>query len=201
MTHHLLQDIEKKFIKKLPLIRPGYTVRIHQKIREGEKERVQVFEGLVMGFNAGHGGSKMMKVRKMVQGIGVEKTFPLYSPLVTKIEITKTPKVRRAKLFYMRELSGKATRLRAHVGLTAKDEKYSKKKADLMESMGVDHKAQAAAEAEKMESMMEAPAEGAPKGEAEETTAPQTPEVKTEEAKAPEKTETKAEAKKEEKKD
>lgn len=165
MTHHLLQDIEKKFVKKLPVIRPGYTVKISQKIREGEKERVQMFEGLVLGFNAGRGASKMIKVRKMVEGIGVEKTFPLYSPLITKIEVTKTPKVRRAKLFYMRELAGKATRLRTQVGLAAKDEKYGKKKAELLEGMGIDASADAAAateapaaEGEQMELVMEAPA-------------------------------------------
>ncbi len=164
MTHHLLQDIEKKFVKKLPVIRPGYTVKISQKIREGEKERVQMFEGLVLGFNAGRGASKMIKVRKMVEGIGVEKTFPLYSPLITKIEVTKTPKVRRAKLFYMRELAGKATRLRTQVGLAAKDEKYGKKKAELLEGMGLDAATAAtateapAAEGEQMELVMEAPA-------------------------------------------
>lgn len=164
MTHHLLQDIEKKFVKKLPVIRPGYTVKISQKIREGEKERVQMFEGLVLGFNAGRGASKMIKVRKMVEGIGVEKTFPLYSPLITKIEVTKTPKVRRAKLFYMRELAGKATRLRTQVGLAAKDEKYGKKKAELLEGMGLDATDATAAteapaaEGEQMELVMDAPA-------------------------------------------
>lgn len=160
MTNIIVQDIEKKFVKKLPVIRPGYTVRISQKIREGEKERVQVFEGLVLGFNGGHGASKMMTVRKIVEGIGVEKTFPLYSPLITKIQITKTPKVRRAKLFYMRGLAGKATRLRTQVGLAAKDEKYSNKKAALMEGMGADSTAEVkAAEAEQMEMVMEAPAQ------------------------------------------
>ena len=136
MSHQLLQEIEKKFMKKLPVIRPGYSVRISQKIREGEKERVQVFEGLVLGFNAGHGASKTIKVRKMVEGIGVEKTFPLYSPVITKIQVTKTPKVRRAKLFYMRNLAGKATRLKTQVGLAAKDEKFGKKRAEMLEAMG-----------------------------------------------------------------
>lgn len=166
MTHILLQDIEKKFVKKLPVIRPGYTVRIHQKIREGEKERVQIFEGLVLGFNGGHGASKMIKVRKMVEGIGVEKTFPLYSPIITKIQITKTPKVRRAKLFYMRDLTGKATRLRTQVGLAEKDEKFGKKRAELLEAMGANVAPTATAEQTEMV-MEEAPAvEAAPAPEA-----------------------------------
>lgn len=178
MTHHLLQDIEKKFIKKLPVIRPGYSVRISQKIREGEKERVQIFEGLVLGFNAGHGASKMIKVRRMVEGIGVEKTFPLYSPLITKIEITKTPKVRRAKLFYMRELAGKATRLRTNVGLAAKDAKYGKKKSQFMEAMGMDAAAAPAnaAAAEKAEQLEMLPETPAVEVETPATKAPATPE-------------------------
>lgn len=170
MTHHLLQEIEKKFTRKVPVIRPGYSVRISQKIREGEKERVQNFEGLVIGFNSGHGGSKMIKIRRMVEGIGVEKTFPLYSPLITKIVVTKTPKVRRAKLFYMRKLTGKATRLRSSVGLAAKDEKFGKTRSELMEGMGVDTAAEPvvsnAAEAEQMALIPDAPVEtSAPEAE------------------------------------
>ena len=90
----------------------------------------------------------MIKVRKMVEGIGVEKTFPLYSPLISKIEVTKTPKIRRAKLFYMRNLAGKATRLRTSVGLAAKNEKYSSKRAELLEGMGYDAIEPAAAKEE-----------------------------------------------------
>lgn len=169
MTHHLLQEIEKKFIKELPVIRPGYTVRISSKIREGEKERVQTFEGLVIAFNGGQGVSKMIKVRKMVEGIGVEKTFPLYSPIITKILVTKTPKVRRAKLFYMRGLAGKATRLRTQVGLAAKDAKFRSKKAELLEGMGLDAAAEpVVSNAQQMELGMEAPA---PQQKAENTAA------------------------------
>lgn len=142
MTHLAIQDIENKQAKsKMPVLRPGYTVRVHQKIKEGEKERIQIFEGLVLGFNGGHGVSKMFTVRKIVEGIGVEKIFPLYSPVVAKIEVIKTSKVRRAKLFYMRNLAGKSTRLRSVVGLSAKDEKFNKKKSDLMEAMGANEPA------------------------------------------------------------
>lgn len=135
--HLAIQKIEKKFIKKIPVIRPGYTVRVHQKIREGEKERVQIFEGLVIGFNAGSGASKTMRVRKIIEGIGVEKIYPLYSPVIAKIEVKKTPKVRRAKLFYMRNLSGKSARLRTKTGLSEKDLKFGKKDTELAEGMGV----------------------------------------------------------------
>lgn len=112
MTHLLVQKVERANLKKLPEIRPGYTVRVHQKIKEGEKERVQIYEGLVIAMNHGHGASKTMMVRKMVEGIGVEKIFPLHSPNIEKIEVVKIGKVRRSKLFYMRNVSGKAARLK-----------------------------------------------------------------------------------------
>ncbi len=123
MTHTLLQGIEKKFInKKTPILRPGYQVRVHQKITEGNKERIQVFEGLVISMNAGHGASKTFTVRKVVQGIGVEKIFPVYSPRIAKIEIKKTFKVRRSKLSYLKKAGGLSKRLSAKLGLTEKDE-------------------------------------------------------------------------------
>ncbi len=154
--HLAIQKIEKQSIKKIPVIRPGYTVRVHQKIREGEKERVQIFEGLVMGFNAGSGPSKTMRVRKIVEGIGVEKIFPLYSPIIAKIEIRKTPKVRRAKLFYMRDLSGKSARLRTQRGLSEKDIKFGKKDVELVEGMGVSLESAATAPVVEEESVAQA---------------------------------------------
>lgn len=113
MTNLLVQKIEKKQIRKdIPEIRPGYTVKVYQKIKEGEKERIQVYEGLVIAMNHGHGVSKTMIVRKMVEGIGVEKIFPVNSPNISKIEVVRIGKVRKSKLFYMRDISGKAARLR-----------------------------------------------------------------------------------------
>lgn len=113
MTHLIVQQVEKKHIKaENPEIRPGYTVKVHQKIKEGEKERVQVYEGLVIAMNHGHGSSKTMTVRKSVEGIGVEKIFPVHSPNIVKIEVIKIGKVRRSKLYHMRHVSGKAARLR-----------------------------------------------------------------------------------------
>ncbi len=113
MSHLIIQKIEKKQINPdVPEIKAGYTVRVHQKIKEGEKERIQIYEGLVIAVNHGHGPSKTMIVRKVVEGIGVEKIFPLNSPSLAKIEVIRIGKVRRAKLYYMRDISGKAARLK-----------------------------------------------------------------------------------------
>jgi len=114
-THmqHLIEEIQKISLKKkIPELTPGMTVRVHQKIKEGDKERVQVFEGVIIAIGSGKGVDKNFTVRKLVDNIGVEKTFPFHSPIVTKVEIKKTGKVRRAKLYYMRNLQGKAARLK-----------------------------------------------------------------------------------------
>ena len=107
-----LQDIQRLAIKKVPTIRPGNTVRVHQKIKEGEKERVQIFEGLVIKIGSGHGADKTFTVRKIVEGIGVERVFLFYSPQIVKIDVKKESKVRRSKLYYMRDRSGKSARLK-----------------------------------------------------------------------------------------
>ena len=117
---------------EMPEIKPGYTVRVHQKIKEGEKERIQVYEGLVIAMNHGHGASKTMTVRKVVEGIGVEKIFPIHSPNLAKIEVVRIGKVRRSKLYYMRNISGKAARLREvlvgkHDAMAAEEPKAAKK--------------------------------------------------------------------------
>jgi large subunit ribosomal protein L19 len=125
MTDLKIQALEKKFtsMRKMPVLRPGYTVRVHQKIKEGEKERVQIFEGMVIALGTGQGSSKTVTVRKVVQGIGVEKIFPIYSPNVVKIEVKKTFGVRRAKLYYLRDMEGLSTSLKAKLGLQEKDTK------------------------------------------------------------------------------
>lgn len=132
MTNIKMQELEKTLTnkKKMPVVRPGYLVRVHQKIKEGEKERVQIFEGLVMGTNSGHGSSKTLTVRKVVEGIGVEKVFPIYSPNVVKIEVKKTFAVRRAKLNYLRKSEGLSNRLKAKLGLIERDEAMTKKTDD-----------------------------------------------------------------------
>jgi large subunit ribosomal protein L19 len=111
---NLLQEVQKLAIskKKVPDVKIGNTVKVHQKIKEGEKERIQIFEGLVIAINSGHGADKTITVRKVVEGIGVEKIFPLYSQNIEKIEVKKQSKVRRSKLYYMRGRMGKSARLK-----------------------------------------------------------------------------------------
>lgn len=112
MNMQLIQQIGKKSMKKVPDIRTGSTVKVHQRIKEGNKERIQIFEGLVIAVSASFGPNKTFTVRKVVGGIGVEKVFPLYSTNITKIQVTKTSDVRRSKLYYMRKRSGKSARLK-----------------------------------------------------------------------------------------
>jgi len=108
----LLEKIEQAELKKdLPNINPGDTVRVHVKIKEGDKERIQVFEGTVIRLRRASNHSTLT-VRKISFGQGVERIFPLHSPVIDKIEVTRSGKVRRAKLYYLRKLKGKAARLR-----------------------------------------------------------------------------------------
>jgi len=97
---------------KLPQINPGDIVRVHQKIKEGDKERIQVFEGIVIKTHRKIGPNATFTVRKIASGVGVERIFLLQSPNIVKIEFKKSSKVRRAKLYYLRNLSGKALRLK-----------------------------------------------------------------------------------------
>ncbi len=99
-TVHELNQAKLK--NDLPDIRPGYTVIVHQKVKEGDKERVQKFEGIVISRRGGKGLSATITVRKISEGIGVERIFPLHSPSIAKIEVTKQAKVRRAKLYYIK---------------------------------------------------------------------------------------------------
>jgi|WetSurMetagenome_2_1015567.scaffolds.fasta_scaffold667185_2 large subunit ribosomal protein L19 len=108
-----LEAFNKSLMKKdLPEIRPGYTVKIYQKMKEGDKHKVQTFEGLVLAKKHGNGLSGTITVRKVSLGVGVEKIFPIHSPLVEKIEILKKGKVRRSKLYYLRTAKGKNARLK-----------------------------------------------------------------------------------------
>jgi large subunit ribosomal protein L19 len=93
-----------------PVLRPGETVRVHVKVVEGEKERTQIFEGIVIAMS-GSGSRAMFTVRKISYGVGVERIFPIHSPRIDKVEVVSRGKVRRAKLYYLRERSGKAARL------------------------------------------------------------------------------------------
>ncbi|MBU1092686.1 50S ribosomal protein L19 [Patescibacteria group bacterium] len=96
----------------LPEVNPGDVVRVHQKIVEGNKERIQVFEGIVIKTHGKSGVNATFTVRKIAYGVGVEKTFPLISPTIVKIEFKKSSEVRRAKLYYLRKLSGKSLKMK-----------------------------------------------------------------------------------------
>lgn len=111
----LIQDITNEQLRSdLPDFRPGDTVRVHARIVEGTRERIQIFEGVVIK-RRGQGISEMYTVRKISNGVGVERTFPVHSPRVANIEVTRQGRVRRAKLYYLRSLQGKAARIKERV--------------------------------------------------------------------------------------
>jgi large subunit ribosomal protein L19 len=112
MKNPLLVLVEESSLRKdIPQFTIGDLVDVHQRILEGQKERVQVFSGTVIA-RKGEGMREMFTVRRIVQGEGVERIFPLHSPKIAKVEVKRTGQVRRAKLYYLRDRVGKATRLR-----------------------------------------------------------------------------------------
>jgi large subunit ribosomal protein L19 len=110
----LVKFVEEQVVEKktLPAFKAGDTISVHYKIREGNKERIQVYQGVVIQRNSA-GSTETFTVRKMSNGVGVERIFPINSPNIAKIEVNSVGKVRRAKLFYLRELTGKAARIKA----------------------------------------------------------------------------------------
>ena len=124
---NLVDRIEQQEMKQdVPQVRIGDTVRVHMRIVEGEKERTQVIEGVVIKMRGG-ANRKTITVRKVSFGVGVERIFPIHSPRVVKIEIVKHAKVRRAKLYFLRELRGKAARLKEIRIAPPKKEKTKKR--------------------------------------------------------------------------
>lgn len=112
MQNVIISAVERPQMKEgIPAFRVGDTIRVHAKVVEGDKERIQVFEGVVIG-RSGSGARETVRVRKLSYGVGVERIFPLHSPMIDKIELAKEGKVRRAKLYYLRELRGKASRIK-----------------------------------------------------------------------------------------
>ena len=116
MSQEVIKFVEQDYLKKdVPLFEIGDTVDVHTKILEGDKERIQIFSGVVIA-RSGSGAREMFTVRRIVAGQGVERKFPLHSPRIADIEVKRSGEVRRAKLYYLRERSGKATRLRERIG-------------------------------------------------------------------------------------
>ncbi|PJE58005.1 MAG: 50S ribosomal protein L19 [Candidatus Portnoybacteria bacterium CG10_big_fil_rev_8_21_14_0_10_36_7] len=106
-----LDLISQPYIKaEMPELSPGFSVKVHQRIKEGEKERVQIFEGLIIAVKHGRGITGTITVRKIAEGVGVERIFPIHAPTIVKIEVIRKAKVRRAKLYFLRGLSSKKTK-------------------------------------------------------------------------------------------
>lgn len=122
-----LQEISKKLngTPEFPKFKAGDTITVHYKIREGNKERIQQFQGVVIQ-RRGEGITETFTIRKMSSGIGVERIIPLGSPFIDKIEINKSGKVRRARIFYLRDLTGKAARIKERRYVAPKKEKKAK---------------------------------------------------------------------------
>jgi len=153
----------KKYQKKnIPEISSGDTIRVHLKVREGSKERIQVFEGLVIATAGGRSLDGTFTVRKVSFGIGVERVFPLHSPKIIKVERIKQSKVRRSKLYYIRELSGKAARLKdLNRDLKVWEEPEAEKELEKIQEAVAAEAVAAAEEKAEEEAELEAKAESA----------------------------------------
>ena len=175
----VIKSIEHEQLKsKVPDIKVGDTIRVHQRIKEGNRERIQVFEGIVIKKQNG-GLNETFTVRRVAYGVGVEKTFLLHSPLVEKVELVRVGKVRRAKLYYLRDRVGKSAKTKENIGADLKREDVIVK-----EEMPV--------EEAKAETVAETVAEEATTAVAEEATAEKAEEVKADEKVEDKKEEAKA---------
>jgi large subunit ribosomal protein L19 len=140
--------VEQSYLRKgLPQFRPGDTVKVHARVVEGSRERVQVFQGVVIRRSGG-GLRETFTVRKISFGVGVERTFPLHSPSIAKLEVVQHGHVRRAKLYYLRDLRGKKARI--------KERRIDEAKLAAMEAMRAEEEAIGAAEEGSMEALEEA---------------------------------------------
>jgi large subunit ribosomal protein L19 len=153
--YQLIQKVEEKYRKSAIVdVRTGDTVRVHQKIKEGAKERVQIFEGLVIRTDRKDSLTSRITVRHLSSGVWVEKSFLLHSPLVLKVEVTKRAKVRRKYLTYMRDRSGKSARLAAidfdkRAVNEIKDKKVEEEIEHMKEEAAETHEQEAAAKEDK----------------------------------------------------
>ena len=133
----IIKSIEHEQLKnKIPELKVGNTVRVHVRIKEGNKERIQVFEGIIIKVQGG-GVNQTFTVRKISYGVGVEKTFLVHSPLVEKVELVRVGKARRARLFYLRDRVGKAAKTKEQVGARIEDREIIIKE-DLAEEPAVE---------------------------------------------------------------
>src|SRR5438045_5330128 len=108
---HPFIETQKEWLRNVPPFRPGDTLRVNVRVKEGEKERIQAFEGVCIA-RRGSGVSETFTVRKISNGVGVERIFPVHSPMLAEVSVVRRGRVRRAKLYYLRNLTGKATRIR-----------------------------------------------------------------------------------------
>ena len=128
----IIKNLKADQLKELPEFRAGYTVKVHNRIKEGGKERIQIFEGLVIARKGGTGANATFMVRKISNGVGVERIYPLHSPNIAKIEIVKDDLVTQSKLYYVRKLRDNTPRTRKHTTKSktalAKNKKSTKAK-------------------------------------------------------------------------
>jgi large subunit ribosomal protein L19 len=108
---HAFIETQKEWLRDVPPFRPGDTLRVNVRVKEGEKERIQAFEGICIA-RRGSGVSETFTVRKISNGVGVERIFPVHSPMLADVNVVRRGRVRRAKLYYLRNVTGKATRIR-----------------------------------------------------------------------------------------
>ncbi|MBI95716.1 50S ribosomal protein L19 [bacterium] len=179
MNQALINSVSKSNLKAVPQIKVGQLVKVYQKIKEGEKTRTQVFQGLVIKMKGEKGINQTFTVRNIVSGVGVEKIFPVHSDNIEKVEIIRQNKIRRAKLYYMRERTGKSARLKG-----VSDDFEALNQINDIESIYKDLP-------ETHLAKEEAPAEEAKAASTEETSEEKASEAPTEEAKATEKEEEK----------
>ena len=193
----IIKSIEHEQLKnKIPELKVGNTVKVHVRIKEGNKERIQVFEGIIIKVQGG-GVNQTFTVRKISYGVGVEKTFLVHSPLVEKVELVRVGKARRAKLFYLRDRVGKAAKTKEQIGARIEDREIIIKE-DIVEEPVKEEVAEPVTE-EATEAPVETKVEETPAvEEAKEATAEVKEEAVKEEAPKAEKTESAKEDKKDE---
>ena len=147
----IIKSIEHEQLKnKIPVLDIGNTVRVHVKVKEGNRERIQVFEGIIIKTQGG-GLNKTFTVRKISYGVGVEKTFLIHSPMIEKIEVVRVGKARRAKLYYLRDRVGKASKTKEKIGARIETKEITLKEELKEEPKTVENKEAKSEEAPKAE--------------------------------------------------